>query len=437
MKYTHWLPILRNGAFITLVTLAMFCIASPRVATAGILSAAQQGNLDAVKQAITNGEDINTKSGSPSFSFGSHGFDKDGSISYSEGDNWTSLIYASVNGNEPIVRYLLDSGADPNIVDDSGLTAFMYAIFRGKTNIVSDFASNRKALDFKEPKFGITPMMWACLRRDDDIVSAILTNKPDLTACDNDGWTPLHYAAKRGSTNIVKKLIEAGAKTDAVDVSGKTCLMVAAENGNANIVELLIKQGASKSIKSKDGKTALDYANAKLSRNDLKIVKLDGDTVMITNGFDYQRSTELGSPNVIRVTGFIGGIMQTEGTVPMGYESAVGNTWLFTKPGLSMWNGDYIYTSLTNDASIQFTKEGVILKSFKIENPREEQIMKVIELLADPKQATKKTQELNDAKQVAKKTQGLNHFPLWVILFVAIVAIASVCLRLFLKRRAS
>jgi hypothetical protein len=404
---------MRTGALISLLTLAMFFIAGPRVATAGILSAAKQGDLNAVKQAIANGEDINSKSGSPSFSFGSHGFDKDGGISYSEGDNWTSLIYASVNGNESIVRYLLDSGADPNIVDDSGLTAFMYAIFRGKTNIVSDFAANRKALDFKEPKFGITPLMWACLRRDDDIISAILTNKPDLTACDNDGWTTLHYAVKRGSTNIVMKLIEAGARTDVVDSFGKTCLMVAAESGNANNVELLIKQGVSKSVKSKEGKSALDYANAKLSRNNLKIVKLEGDSVMITNGFDYQRGTELGSPNVIRVTGIIGGIMQTEGTVPMGYESAVGNTWVFSKPGIAMWNGDYVYTSLTNDASIHFTKEGVILKSFKIENPREDRIMKVVAILSDP--------PVN--RQPAPANKEPTHFLVWGISFIAVLVL--------------
>lgn len=57
-------------------------------------------------------------------------------------------------------------------------------------------------------------------------------------------------------------------------------------------------------------------------------------------------------------------------------------TWVFTKPAFVLHNGDYIYTSHRTGAPIQFTKEGAIQNGFKIENPSEDGIRKVITLLS-------------------------------------------------------
>ncbi len=347
-----------------------------------IRDAAAKGNLEAVKQAIARGEDKNAKSNKPTFTFGSSGFSKDGAMSYQQDAEWTPLIHATFKGHQTIVQYLLGIGANPNVVDFSGLTAFMYAISEGHTSTVAALAGNQNALNFKEPTFGMTPLMWAVVRGSDATCLEILKSGPDLSIADKDGWTALHYAARRSRTSVLKPLLEKGAPIDALDSIGKTCLMVAAESGEHEIVDLLLKAGAKKALESKDGKTALDYATGKLGLGGLKMDNLGKDIVRISDGFVYQRDMELGSPFVINITGIEGGIMQTEGTVAMGAESAVGMTWVFTKPALVLHNGDYIYTSLRSGASIQFTKEGAILNGFKIENPSEDGIRKVITLLS-------------------------------------------------------
>ena len=66
----------------------------------------------------------------------------------------------------------------------------------------------------------------------------------------------------------------------------------------------------------------------------------------------------------------------------MGAESAVGVTWVFGKAGMVMENGGYLYTSTVKDATIEFTEEGAILTGFRIENPSDEGIKKVIPLLS-------------------------------------------------------
>jgi hypothetical protein len=42
---------------------------------------------------------------------------------------------------------------------------------------------------------GRTPLMWACDRGHQDLVSLLLTSGADHSAHDSDGMTPLHYAA--------------------------------------------------------------------------------------------------------------------------------------------------------------------------------------------------------------------------------------------------
>ena len=113
----------------------MFCGAS-RGISGGILDAAQKGDLDGVKQAIARGEDKDKTGPRPLLSFGQCGISKDGAHSCQEGDEWTPLIWASYNGHETVVRYLVEVGANPNATDASGSTAIMYAINNaGNTNI--------------------------------------------------------------------------------------------------------------------------------------------------------------------------------------------------------------------------------------------------------------------------------------------------------------
>ncbi|HNY10886.1 MAG TPA: ankyrin repeat domain-containing protein [Candidatus Wallbacteria bacterium] len=53
-----------------------------------------------------------------------------------DGDGWTPLISASVFGNADAVKFLLDHGADPDIRDNKGMTAFDHARKRGRNNVI-------------------------------------------------------------------------------------------------------------------------------------------------------------------------------------------------------------------------------------------------------------------------------------------------------------
>jgi len=334
----------------------------------------------------------------------------------------TPLHYAVLNGHKDVVELLLNYKADINVKDKDGYTP-LYEAAKGGHKEVAELLLTKKAdVNAKDNK-GYSPLHEAVVADDKSVVELLLLNKADVNAIDtNNRQTPLHLAAWNGRKNVAQLLLAHNADMNAknqygetpldmalslaapggrhldvaelllpskVDIdtviaSGKTRLMIAAENGDNDLVDLLVTHMANKTIKSSDGKTALDYANGKLSElKSLQVEKIDANTVKITDGFAYQRDIVLESPSEIRITGFLGNLMMTEGVVPTGGQSAVGMTWVFTKPNLVLHNGDNIYTSLTNHASIRFTKEGVILKSFKIETPKEEGIRKVIKTVAN------------------------------------------------------
>ena len=164
--------------------------------------AAALGQFEAVKEFIANGMDINTK------------------CQY-EGD--TALTYAASEGNVPMVKWLLDHGADPDVLNDAKETALHYATYNNSLDIVELLIEHDCELDY--PKN--SPMLWA-IRRD--------------------------------LQEMTHLMIKGGVKLDHQDSEGDTALMIAAESGRKNIVGMLIDGGADISLKNKLGETAEDLA---------------------------------------------------------------------------------------------------------------------------------------------------------------------------------
>lgn len=103
--------------------------------------------------------------------------------------------------------------------------------------------------------------------------------------------------------------------------------------------------------------------------NGLKIERIDENTVRVTEGFDYESNVDLNDHFVIRIKDFLGDIIipEPDSLVPAGHPTAVGVTYIFPKSGMVWPDRKFTYTSLATNASMEFTKEGVVLKSFKIQ----------------------------------------------------------------------
>ena len=174
-----------------------------------IFEAAHGGNIEAVKQHIAAGREVDAK----------------------KTDGKTPLFLASlpfVHTDNPveIVELLIENGADVNAKD----------------------------------RIGSTPLHHAETMQ---IAKLLIAKGGDVNAKDKDGDTPLHHAAS--DKEITKVLIENGADVNAKNEEGLTALHEASfsfadVDVAVEIVELLIAKGADVNAQDDDGSTPLDAA---------------------------------------------------------------------------------------------------------------------------------------------------------------------------------
>ena len=243
----------------------------------------------------------------------------------------TPLMQAVLYGDADSVRELLDGGADPNIRNEAGATALMWAVDDlAKTRLLLDHGAdvNQRSDDGRTPlliaagQYGssevvkllldrgakltakspsimgyMTPLTEAASAGDDALLRILIERGADVKS---EGFPPLLFAAKakcekcletligrvdRGALSVaallcappigdaqaVKLLLAAGADAKATDPGGRTLLMLACSSDAlpTETIKSLIDRGADLNAKSPQGMTALDFA------------KLRGETTVV------------------------------------------------------------------------------------------------------------------------------------------------------------
>ena len=224
------------------------------------------GNIEAVKQHIAGGANVNA-------------MNKYG---------WTPLHEAARFGQKEVSELLITKGADVNARNDDGVTPLDTAIMHKQTEITDllrqhggktgdwlnadDSIHNAASAGHIEAVKqhlaagadvnatdvdGETPLHHAATK---DIAELLIANSANISAKDDSGETPLHHAAKYSRKGVVEPLIAKGADVNTRRSNGETPLYRAAGEGRKEIVELLIASGADVNALKDDGKTPLDRA---------------------------------------------------------------------------------------------------------------------------------------------------------------------------------
>ena len=164
-----------------------------KVPDISIHEAAQEGNIEAVKQHLADGADVNAKLKAEK---------------WQDIAGWTPLHFAARSNRKEIVELLITVGADVNVEADNGLTPLHNASGADK-----------------------------------EVAELLIAEGPDVNAKDRTEWTPLHYAACRGNKEVVEPLIANGADVNAKDGGGDTPLDEAIKYDNPETADLLRKHG--------------------------------------------------------------------------------------------------------------------------------------------------------------------------------------------------
>jgi len=189
---------------ITIAAVVVVGCSKPPPPDISIHDAAKKGNIEAVKQHLAAGTDVNAAI------------------------KWTPLHYAAGEGHKGIAELLIAKGANVNAKIVSGL-------FQGQTPLdVAEKAEHTEIADLLR-KNGAKTSDWL------------------------NAFKSIHKAAKAGHIEAVKKHLAAGADVNAKDRYGYTALGRAVSVGHKETAELLIAKGADVNITAL-GKTLLDTA---------------------------------------------------------------------------------------------------------------------------------------------------------------------------------
>ena len=174
----------------------------------------------------------------------------------------TSLSYVTERGNEAIVKLLLEYGAAAESKDRLDRTPLSYAAERGNEATVKLLLRNGAAADSKD-NFGRTSLSYAAEGGNEAIVKLLLSKGAAVDSKDRLGWTSLTYAAVGGKEAMVRLLLESGAAAHSKDHSIQTPFSLADARGDEAVVKLLRENSAAADSRHIFGQTPLSHAAAK------------------------------------------------------------------------------------------------------------------------------------------------------------------------------
>lgn len=176
---------------------------------------------------------------------------------HSEEGQTPLLVAAGFSGSGPVVKLLLDRGANPSVKaygSDGDLTPLSQAAYIGDADVLQmllEHGANVKSAGF----FPLTFAAFSQCRRCVDLLAKV-SEPADLN------MAMLFNAPPLNDPGAAKLLLDRGADIKATDPEGRTILMLAASSATlpTDMVRNLIDRGADVNAKSAKGETALDFA---------------------------------------------------------------------------------------------------------------------------------------------------------------------------------
>jgi len=174
-----------------------------------------------------------------------------------DSSGFTSLMIASLRGNEEIARLLLEAGATPNSTNEADETPLMMAIQSGHNHLLTLLLDHGADVSLRARFRGSTAVHLAASREDLSALKILLARKADVNSRDEFGNTPLSVAAAKDS-EVLQLLLDSGADVNSTNKAGGTPLM-SAISSQRNL-KLLLEHGANVNARDNNGWTVLEFA---------------------------------------------------------------------------------------------------------------------------------------------------------------------------------
>ena len=180
--------------------------------------------------------------------------------------NSGALSLAVSKGYVRTVKKLVAKGANINAEDYNGRTALYTAVESEKKEIIEfllENGANPNVLAGKDNDYYYychSPLTYAVEREDINLIKLLLGKKADPNLTCKNGKNALRSAMIKGKYEIFEMLVEAGANFKAIDENSENNLMYAVRNSDLWMVRKMIEIGVPVNARNKRGSTALMLA---------------------------------------------------------------------------------------------------------------------------------------------------------------------------------
>lgn len=165
-------------------------------------------------------------------------------------------------GSIDMVKYLLESGADPNRSSKTETSPLQEAVLREFESVVSILLKYTDPYPINYYRF--PPICDAIRFGDENITSLLLqAHSTNLAVRQQQQEQALMMASAQGRRNIVLLLLDAGIDINVVGDGGNTPLISAIENKDTPTTRLLLRRGARSDIMDREGQYPLHIAATK------------------------------------------------------------------------------------------------------------------------------------------------------------------------------
>jgi uncharacterized protein len=298
----------------TIASLVALC-ATAALAAAGaapVADAARQRDHSAVRALLKQGGDVNAAEGDgmTALHWAASNNDVDLAVMLIHAganlraatriNGYTPLLTAAKAGHAPVIKALLERGADAKAASSAGTTPLMLAAAAGSVDAVNALIDAGADPNAKESARGQTALMFAAAYNRVPVIRVLASRgadvsaaskvvdlhafteedserrpaqggqqrKPQVAGVDRNfvyteligymgGFTPLLQAAREGHTDAVNALLEAGADINQVSGDRSSPLLVAAINGHFDLAKHLLEKGADPTLAAENGVTPL------------------------------------------------------------------------------------------------------------------------------------------------------------------------------------
>jgi ankyrin repeat protein len=153
-----------------------------------------------------------------------------------------------------ISTVLYEGYGQKNVVRDKRVKAQdPFMIFsKGEKNQVKKILDQGFDVNQRHPKYGVTPLFYACENKNPEIVALLLERGALVNTVDSFGETPLRYMIARElveqdqatALKIIKLLVKAGANVNVKTNVGFTGLIMAIDQRDLELIDVLLEAGA-------------------------------------------------------------------------------------------------------------------------------------------------------------------------------------------------